>query len=148
MTRDEVTNRTPEMRAWAQKEFDTFLGTNQPFTPLSIDKVTMVMPGWKGGVEWGGMTADPEKGILYANVNNVASLGSLADHRLFAAPGRVNGPIGSSAWSVTAPRERARRRPFHRSSMWASVCRPRRLRRSFRKAVAPCRPFRRWTPTT
>ena len=27
MTRDEVTNRTPEMRAWAQKEFDTFLGT-------------------------------------------------------------------------------------------------------------------------
>lgn len=77
MTRDEVTNRTPEMRAWAQKEFDTFLGTNQPFTPLSVDKITMVSPGWKGGVEWGGLSADPERGILYANVNNVFSLGSL-----------------------------------------------------------------------
>ena len=78
LTRDEVTNRTPEMRAWAQKEFDTFLGTNQPFTPLSIDKVTMVSPGWKGGVEWGGLSADPDRGIIYANVNNVFSLGSLA----------------------------------------------------------------------
>jgi quinoprotein glucose dehydrogenase len=77
LTRDEVTNRTPEMRAWAQKEFDTLLGTNQPFTPLSVDKVTMVAPGWKGGVEWGGLSADPERGIIYANVNNVVSLGSL-----------------------------------------------------------------------
>jgi quinoprotein glucose dehydrogenase len=88
MTRDEVTNRTPEMRAWAQKEFDTILGTHQPFTPLSIDKVTMVMPGWKGGVEWGGMTSDPAKGILYANVNNVASLGSLADSSTFRRAGQ------------------------------------------------------------
>ena len=46
------------MRAWAQKEFDTFLGTNQIFTPLSIDKQTLVAPGWKGGVEWGGEHED------------------------------------------------------------------------------------------
>jgi quinoprotein glucose dehydrogenase len=77
LTRDEVTNRTPEMRAWAQQELDTFLGANQPFTPLSIDKVTVVSPGWKGGVEWGGLSADPDRGIIYANVNNVVSLGSL-----------------------------------------------------------------------
>jgi quinoprotein glucose dehydrogenase len=88
LTRDEVTNRTPEMRAWAQKEFDTFLGTSQPFTPLSIDKVTMVSPGWKGGVEWGGLSADPERGIIYANVNNVFSLGSLT--------GRGNAPTRGS----------------------------------------------------
>ncbi len=88
LSRDQVTNRTPEMRAWAQKEYDTFLGTMQPFTPLSIDKVTMVSPGWKGGVEWGGMTSDPEKGILYANVNNVASLGSLADASTFRRAGQ------------------------------------------------------------
>ncbi len=88
LTRDQVTNRTPEMRAWAQQEFDKILGTNQPFTPLSIDKVTMVSPGWKGGVEWGGMTSDPEKGILYANVNNVASLGSLADAATFRRAGQ------------------------------------------------------------
>ncbi len=88
LSRDEVTNRTPEMRAWAQQQYDTFLGANQPFTPLSIDKVTMVLPGWKGGVEWGGMTVDPEKGILYTNVNNVASLGSLADATTFRRAGQ------------------------------------------------------------
>ena len=88
LARDEVTNRTPEMRAWAQKQWDTFLGTTQAFTPLSIDKNTLISPGWKGGVEWGGMSTDPEKGILYANVNNVYSLGTLAD----AATYRPAGP--------------------------------------------------------
>jgi quinoprotein glucose dehydrogenase len=88
LSRDEVTNRTPEMRAWAQQQYDTFLGAQQPFTPLSIGKVTMVTPGWKGGVEWGGMTSDPEKGILYANVNNVFSLGSLADSSTFRRAGQ------------------------------------------------------------
>ncbi len=88
MTRDEVTARTPEMRAWAQKEFDTFLGTNQIFTPLSIDKETMVAPGWKGGVEWGGVSVDPDRGILYANVNNVFSLGSLTAARKRTAASR------------------------------------------------------------
>jgi glucose dehydrogenase len=86
--RDEVTSRTPEVHAWAQQQYDTFLGAMQPFTPLSIDKMTLVGPGWKGGVEWGGMTADPDKGILYANVNQVFSLGSLADASTFRARGQ------------------------------------------------------------
>ncbi len=72
--RDEPDARNARLGA---EEFETFLGTDQPFTPLSIDKQTMVAPGWKGGVEWGGLSADPERGILYANVNNVFSLGSL-----------------------------------------------------------------------
>jgi quinoprotein glucose dehydrogenase len=101
LTRDEVTSRTPEMRAWAQKEFDKFLGTSQPFTPLSIDKETMVSPGWKGGVEWGGLSADPERGILYANVNNVFSLGSLTARA--NAPSRGRGAAAEEASTPTAP---------------------------------------------
>jgi quinoprotein glucose dehydrogenase len=85
--RDDVTNRTPEMHAWAQQQWDTLLGTMQPFTPLSIDKDTIISPGWKGGVEWGGMSSDPEKGILFANVNNVYSLGSLADTATYRQAG-------------------------------------------------------------
>jgi glucose dehydrogenase len=76
-----------------QEEFDTFLGTSQIFTPLSIDKVTMVSPGWKGGVEWGGLSADPDRGIIYANVNNVFSLGSLAARG--NAPPRRGGGAGA-----------------------------------------------------
>jgi quinoprotein glucose dehydrogenase len=88
LARDEVTNRTPEMHAWAQHQWDTFLGTTQIFTPLSIDKDTLISPGWKGGVEWGGVSVDPEKGILYANVNNVYSLGSLADASSYRQAGQ------------------------------------------------------------
>ncbi len=88
LARNEVTNRTPAMRAWAQQQWDTFLGTTEIFTPLAVDKVTMVSPGWKGGVEWGGMTADPEKGILFANVNNVYSLGSLTDASAYRLAGQ------------------------------------------------------------
>ena len=110
MTRDEVTNRTPEMRAWAQKEFDTFLGTDQPFTPLSIDKETMVAPGWKGGVEWGGLSADPERGIIYANVNNVFSLGSLtARGNAPARGGGANADEAGAPAPTPAPRRRANR---------------------------------------
>jgi len=86
--RDELTNRTAALHAWAQNEYDSFLGTKQHFTPLSIDRTTLITPGWEGGLEWGGMTADPDKGILYANVNNIISLGSLAEAAAFAESGQ------------------------------------------------------------
>jgi quinoprotein glucose dehydrogenase len=88
LARDEVTRRTSEIQAWAQHEYDSFLGTQQPFTPLSVDKTTVVAPGWEGGVEWGGITADPDKGILYINASNVISLGTLADVESFRASGQ------------------------------------------------------------
>lgn len=102
LDREGLTNRTPEMRAWAQKEFDTLLGTDQPFTPLSIDKQTIVGPGWKGGVEWGGLSADPEKGIIYANVNNVFSLGSLAARG--SAPANPNAGTAGKPYVFTGYR--------------------------------------------
>ena len=102
LDREGLTNRSPEMRAWAQKEFETLLGADQPFTPLSIDKQTLVGPGWKGGVEWGGLSADPEKGIIYANVNNVFSLGSLAA-RGSAPAGRGGRGGGGGADEPGAP---------------------------------------------
>ena len=113
ITRDEVTNRTPEMRAWAQKELDTFLGANQPFTPLSIDKVTVVSPGWKGGVEWGGLSADPDKGIIYANVNNVVSLGSLtARGNAPARGGRGGGGGADEPGAPVNPNAAAAGKPY------------------------------------
>jgi len=87
LTRDEVTNRTPEMRAWAQADYDTFLGTQAPFTPLSVDTTTLVAPGWRGGVEYGGITADADKGIIYMNVNNWVSLGTLVDAAAYRQSG-------------------------------------------------------------
>lgn len=110
MTRDDLTTRTPEMRAWAEKQLDTFLGANQIFTPLSIDKETLVAPGWKGGVEWGGVTVDPDRGILYANVNNVFSLGSLTA-TANAPPRRGGGAAGDGA-TPAAPTAPATAKPY------------------------------------
>ena len=88
LERSEITGRTPALRDWARNEYDSFLGATQPFTPLSIDRPTLVAPGWKGGVEWGGITADPERGIIYANVNNAYSLGTLAEAASYRQSGQ------------------------------------------------------------
>lgn len=87
ISRDEVTDRTPEMRTWALAEYDHLLGTQQAFTPLSLDRPTMVAPGWKGGLEYGGITSDPDKGIIYLNVNNWISVGTLADTAAYQQTG-------------------------------------------------------------
>lgn len=87
LARNELSERTPEVRAWARIEYNNLLGTTQPFTPLSVGKPTAVIPGWKGGAEWGGITTDPDKGIIYINVNNWVSLGTLADTSAYAQSG-------------------------------------------------------------
>lgn len=41
------------------------------FAPPSL-KPALLLPGYDGGAEWGGAAADPEKGILYINSNEMA----------------------------------------------------------------------------
>jgi quinoprotein glucose dehydrogenase len=72
-TIDTLTNRTPEAHAWAVKQFNTMIGGGQ-FIPPSVDKLTIDMPGFAGGGEWGGVAVDPDAGILYVNANDTAWL--------------------------------------------------------------------------
>jgi quinoprotein glucose dehydrogenase len=73
VTEDTLTNRTPEAHAWALKQFKTFIAGGQ-FTPPSVDKLTIDMPGFAGGGEWGGPAVDPTTGVFYVNSNNTAWL--------------------------------------------------------------------------
>ena len=41
------------------------------YAPPGLDPV-LLLPGYDGGAEWGGAAADPEKGILYVNSNEMA----------------------------------------------------------------------------
>ena len=41
------------------------------FAPPSL-KPALLLPGYDGGAEWGGAAADPDKGILYINSNEMA----------------------------------------------------------------------------
>ncbi len=70
---DTLTNRTPEAHAWAVKQFKTMIGGGQ-FIPPSVDKLTIDLPGFAGGGEWGGVAVDQTTGVLYVNANDTAWL--------------------------------------------------------------------------
>lgn len=86
VTADTLTNRTPEANAAMRAKLATM--KNGPvFTPVAKDKETIVVPGFSGGVEWGGMATDP-KGILYLNSENIAWYTSIIDQPR-PGPGKV-----------------------------------------------------------
>ncbi|MEY2926410.1 MAG: hypothetical protein RL367_887 [Pseudomonadota bacterium] len=87
LTADMLSKRTPEVHAAALAQFATFK-SDGPYTPLSVDKQTLVFPGFDGGMEWGGPAVDPRRGILYVNVNDVAWTGGLTNPMPVAAAGR------------------------------------------------------------
>jgi len=72
-----LTNRTAAMHQWALEQFRTFRSEGQ-FVPLSVDKQTVVFPGFDGGAEWGGQAFDPETGLYYVNANDLAWTGGLS----------------------------------------------------------------------
>ncbi len=76
-TEDMVSNRTPEIHAWALDKFRTFTSAGQ-FIPFGLEKETVIFPGFDGGAEWGGSAYDPETNLLYVNANDVVWTSSLA----------------------------------------------------------------------
>src|SRR5215469_12336501 len=79
LTKNDLTNRTPQSHQWALRRFEQLRSEGQ-FVPFSIGKGTVVFPGLDGGSEWGGAAADPETGILYVNANEVALIVSLEEN--------------------------------------------------------------------
>jgi quinoprotein glucose dehydrogenase len=77
LTEELLTNRTPEAHEWALKEFHTFRSEGQ-FVPFSVDKQTVVFPGFDGGAEWGGSALDPKSAVIFINANDLAWTGGLA----------------------------------------------------------------------
>jgi quinoprotein glucose dehydrogenase len=76
LTKDMLTNRTPEAHQWALERFATFRSEGQ-FIPLQFQKETVVFPGFDGGAEWGGQAFDPETGLFYVNANDLAWTSSI-----------------------------------------------------------------------
>jgi glucose dehydrogenase len=81
LTEDMLTNRTPEVHAWAVEKFRTFRSEGL-FVPFGLDKQTINFPGFDGGAEWGGPAVDPKTGIIYINANEMAWTGGLAQSKL------------------------------------------------------------------
>ena len=87
LTEDVLTNRTPEAHAWAVKQFRRFRSEGQ-FVPFSLDKQTVVFPGFDGGAEWGGPAVDVKTGVIYVNANEMAWTGGLQRSDLARSPGQ------------------------------------------------------------
>jgi glucose dehydrogenase len=77
LTEDMLTTRTPAAHAWAVKAFHDMRSDGQ-FVPFSLDKQTVVFPGFDGGAEWGGPAIDPTTNVLYVNANEMPYTGGLA----------------------------------------------------------------------
>jgi quinoprotein glucose dehydrogenase len=87
LTRNDLTQRTPEAHAAALKTFDEYAPTDA-FEAPNVTKGTIIYPGVDGGGEWGGPAYDPSTGLLYVNSNEMAWLLKLvprSDRSLYAA---------------------------------------------------------------
>lgn len=104
-----LTNRTPEAHQWALDQFKLFRSEGQ-FVPLSLDKETVVFPGFDGGAEWGGSAFDPQRALLFVNANDLAWTARLAPNtpggggkELFTAQCAVCHATGASEDGAPAP---------------------------------------------
>lgn len=86
LTANMLTTRTPAAHAYALKKFETFRSAGQ-FVPFSLNKQTVVFPGFDGGAEWGGPAVDPTTGVIYVNSNEMAWTGGLTIERPSASMG-------------------------------------------------------------
>jgi len=80
LTEDMLTQRTAAAHAYAVQEFRTFRSDGQ-FVPFSVDKQTILFPGFDGGAEWGGSAVDVKTGVIYINANDIPWTGGLTENK-------------------------------------------------------------------
>ena len=72
MTREELTDVTPESRAYCAKLVEGAV-FGSLFTPIGL-KPTVLFPGTNGGANWGGASFDPETRTLFVNSMDVGMM--------------------------------------------------------------------------
>jgi quinoprotein glucose dehydrogenase len=80
LTESMLTDRTAEAHAFALKQFRSFRSEGL-YVAFGTERPTVIFPGFDGGGEWGGVAADPLRGVIYVNANDVAWTGQLAPRR-------------------------------------------------------------------
>ena len=82
LTKEEVSNVTPESHAYCMEQFEKFKNYG-PFTPFSIQEPRLNYPSTIGGGNWAGVSYDPKLGYVFVNFSNIGQTGFMAA----AAPG-------------------------------------------------------------
>ncbi len=81
----EVATVTPEIEA-ACKKLLQGMQTGGPYLPPAYNRLRVQFPGNHGGVNWGGVSVNPQLGLLFANVNELGQVSGLKDHDPKAGP--------------------------------------------------------------
>jgi quinoprotein glucose dehydrogenase len=89
MTAADVATITPEIEAGCRKLMEG-LELGGPYLPVSFGKLRVQFPGNHGGVNWGGMSYNPELGYLFVNTNELGQLSGL-----MARPEGATGPAAA-----------------------------------------------------
>ncbi len=75
---EEMYDRSPEHARFCRELFETnHMKISEPYTPLPLEGNALFFPSTLGGGNWGGVSVDPELGMLFVNVMNVAQWGHM-----------------------------------------------------------------------
>lgn len=67
---------TPLDQLWCRIQFRQ-AAYDGVYTPPTVDRPWIQFPGYNGGVDWGGVAVDPERGIMISNYNNMPNYNQL-----------------------------------------------------------------------
>jgi len=76
ITEADMWGATPLDQLWCRIQFRQ-ASYDGAYTPPTVDRPWIQFPGYNGGVDWGGVAIDPEKGIMISNYNNMPNYNQL-----------------------------------------------------------------------
>ncbi|MDQ2634791.1 MAG: PQQ-binding-like beta-propeller repeat protein [Pseudomonadota bacterium] len=76
ITEADMWGATPLDQLWCRIQFRQ-ASYDGAYTPPTVDRPWIQFPGYNGGVDWGGVAVDPEKGIMISNYNNMPNYNQL-----------------------------------------------------------------------
>ena len=75
---EEMYNRSPEHARFCKELFETNqMKIGVPYTPLPLEGNALFFPSTLGGGNWGGVSVDPARGLLFVNVMHVGQWGHM-----------------------------------------------------------------------
>jgi quinoprotein glucose dehydrogenase len=86
VTEAQMWGMTPLDQLWCRIQFRQ-ASYDGVYTPPTVDTPWIQFPGYNGGVDWGGVAIDPEKGIMITNYNNMPNYNQLVPREEVEAAG-------------------------------------------------------------
>ena len=91
MTAADIATVTPELESACRKLIDG-MQLGGPYVPVTYNRLRVQFPGNHGGVNWGGMSYNPQLGFLFISTNELGQVSGLKDRAANATdPARADG---------------------------------------------------------